>query len=212
MTLTRFAEIAAQNMADFEVVDEGSPAAKMMAERAKERHDAWRKAVIAKVGVRAGAAAMNDPRPEFGLKAVEAWLQRRSSEHLMLRGAVGCGKSTAAAWAVRHWLEPDMKRGTVAWLHPNALVSAVMHEYDPASPRLAEHVVVDDVGTETKADFTDALCQLLDRSGVVVLMTTNMGKADFAKRYDARLIDRLRGSTLAVDIPGGSMRRPVGDF
>ena len=97
---------------------------------------------------------------------------------------------------------------------PDQLVSAVLHAYDPSSPALAPLVVVDDVGTETKPGFAEALSELLDIDGVQVVMTCNLSRVDFAARYgkDLRLINRLRSTTEVHDIPGGSKRQHVGDF
>lgn len=161
-----------------------------------------------------------DPRnPEWvATQAVANWIRNGCKKHLVLMGAVGCGKSVAAATAVKHWVEPGEGFTAVAWLDPDQLVSAVLHDYADNAPKLKPYVVVDDMGTETKSDFAIALCKLLDRQGHKLVITTNLALAHkdpaktFAGRYDERLRDRMRDTCAAVIVPGGSKRSQVGGF
>jgi DNA replication protein DnaC len=144
-------------------------------------------------------------------KAVVDWLDMQSGRHLCLFGAVGCGKSIAAAYAVKQWVQHSS--GNVSWLRPNDIVSAVMHSYDDASPKLRAKVVIDDVGFNEKPEFSDALCELLDRPGHTLLMTSNLREDQFRDRYkDPRLIDRLNDTAIAMRVKGGSRRAGDGGF
>jgi len=178
--------------------------------RRRERETAW-KATFLKHAPLRGTEAAWQPKPTFATSAVFEWLANGDGQHLMLRGGVGSGKSTAAACAVKHWTEPGTDRGSVVWLKPDQLTSAVLHGYDPSAPKLARHVVLDDIGRETKVNFEEAWCDLLERRDHVVVMTTNLTKKQLRERYDLRVIERLIATTRAVDVPGRSMRRG-GDF
>jgi hypothetical protein len=188
----------------------------------------WRRRYRSAAPVRVADAAW-DARDTPAVLTVRDWL-KDPSRHLVLRGGVGCGKTTAACVAVKHWVEPASllmgndfdyppgvridwhERHDVAWLRPDQLVSAVLHDYDESSPKLRPYVVVDDMGVETKGDFAAALCELLDRSGHTVVITTNLTKARFRERYDLRLLDRLNDTARAIDLPEKSMRRQDGGF
>jgi DNA replication protein DnaC len=74
-------------------------------------------------------------------------------------------------------------------------------------------VAIDDVGRETKAEFSEALCAFIDDCAARVIMTTNLTKAQFRERYsDPRLLDRMREVGQAVDLKGVSRRRQSEDF
>lgn len=149
------------------------------------------------------------------------------TRNLVLRGGVGTGKTTAACIAVSKYLAPRVTKAAgeygpymitsrhsreVSWLRPDELVSAVLHSYDSSSPKLASMLIVDDMGRETKADFPEALCTILDSGRHRLLITTNLTKQQMRERYDLRLIDRLNEHCVAVDVPGKSMRRQDGGF
>lgn len=163
------------------------------------------------------------------LLGVRKWLGDGCQHALVLRGGVGTGKTSAACFAVRHWSEPKVywdegraepredpasSAPRVTWLRPDQLVSAVMHDYDERSPRLHRYVVIDDLGRETRAEFVECLCELFDRDGHVVLVTTNMTKEQMRERYkrEPRLMDRLRDRARPLDIGHDTLRRKTGDF
>lgn len=162
------------------------------------------------------------------LIGVQRWLADGGRHALVIRGPVGVGKTSAACFAVRQWCEPKVHlngggepveeptsaKPRVTWLRPDQLVSAIMHDYDERSPRLHAHVVIDDLGRETRAEFIECLCELLDRDGHTLLITSNLTKPQMAKRYEKepRLIDRLKGQARALDLEGASLRPQGGDF
>lgn len=144
------------------------------------------------------------------IDGVNAWLPKSAGETpshgLILRGAVGTGKSIALAYAVGRLGLP------FCWLRPDELVSAVLHAYADGAPKLQPVVVVDDIGRETKADFTEALCVVLDDRSRLLLGSTNLHKLAMREHYDQRLLDRLCARCIAFDVPGASLRPRAGDF
>lgn len=189
----------------------------------------WRMRYDAAAPVRNAKLAW-DAQVTPAVQAVLDWYTQGHKRHLVLRGGVGCGKTTAACVAVKMWCEPsDVRRReemqycagmwnendvkhSVSWLRPDQVVSAVLHDYDEKSPKLRSLVVIDDVGLESRADFTTALCELLDRSGHTLVITTNLVKKTMRERYDLRLLDRLNDTARAIDLPEKSMRRQDGGF
>lgn len=184
--------------------------------RDAEKLKKWRDAVTSACPFLAAEIAMGDHVLQTpALVSVASWLKNPRGKHLMIRGSVGSGKSVAAAFALRYWLEPGMSRGVggVSWLSPDDVVSGVLHSYDQNAPKIGRRVVIDDLGTETKADFQHAFEKLLDRTGVQLLVTTNLRKADFVPpAYAPRLVSRLRGTMDAADVPGVDLRGSSDDF
>jgi DNA replication protein DnaC len=151
--------------------------------------------------------------PWPGVKAVDTWLEGGCKRHLCLFGGVGTGKSLAAAHAVKHWVRQAFPAPSVAWLKPNQFVSAVLHDYDEKSPRLGRYTVIDDMGFNEKPEFADALCDVLERPGLTLLITCNLRSDQFKERYkDPRLIDRLNHYAMAIRLKGNSRRRQDGGF
>jgi DNA replication protein DnaC len=211
------------------IAEQARKAEEQLARKAAYELRVWRERYKRSAPVRIADAAW-DARDTPAVLAVRDWVQD-TARHLVLRGGVGCGKSTAACVAVKHWCDPtdklyvsdrewptagvwfDQHMGhDVSWLRPDQLVSAVLHDYDEKSPKLRSYVVIDDMGVETKGDFAAALCELLDRPGHTLLITTNLKKQQFRDRYDLRLLDRLNDTSRAIDLPEKSMRRQDGGF
>jgi DNA replication protein DnaC len=165
------------------------------------------------------AKSMPDHNPELehpdfyaGTQAVLNWIANGCPRHLVLIGAIGCGKSIAAAVAVRHWVEPKRFQ-PVSWMTADELVSAVFHSYSDESKRLCRYVVVDDMGDERKADFEEALRKLLEQQDHKIIITTNLAMKHkdpaktFRGRYTrGRLLSMMRAKCKAIVIPGGSRR------
>lgn len=195
-------------------------------ERKREiaKQQAWRDRVASAVPLRVARNLGEALEQTPAVKAIDSWLLGGRSTDIVLRGGVGTGKSTAAAYAVKRLVEPptpDLLEGnfyiphqpfTCCWLRPDALVSAIMHAYDDKAPKLAPYVVIDDLGRETRSEFVEAFCDLLDREGHTLIITTNLNREEMRKRYDLRVLDRLKERAIAFDIPGESMRKGKGDF
>lgn len=182
----------------------------------RERVERWYERFLQRAPIRGTERAWR-PKDTHSVRAVRQWLRanakarkRGADMHLMLRGGVGAGKSTAAACAVKYWTEYPEERGSCVWLKPDQLVSALHHAYDPTSPQLARWIVLDDIGRETKPGFEEALTEMLEKRGHTLLMTTNLTYEEMRDRYDRRVMDRLRDTTTAVDVPEESMRQGEG--
>jgi DNA replication protein DnaC len=160
------------------------------------------------------------------VRTVLKWLDEGCPHDLVMRGGIGSGKTTGAMVAAARWTEPDVfvapggeiqerqasKVINVTWLRPDALVSAIKHAYDEHAPKLHKFLILDDLGCETRPDFNDCLCEVLDTEGITILATTNQTKEHMRSRYDPRIIDRLNERARFVDIPGNSMRGKKGGF
>lgn len=190
----------------------------------------WRRRMAARVPKRPAElafAGFDTP----STKAVRDWMASGTDRSLVLRGGVGAGKSTAAALYAKKLLEPtihqvwdfemgrarqrgftDEHEGLAVWLRPDQLVSAVLHDYDENSPKLNHGFVLDDMGRETKSDFTEALCAVLDGGKHKLVITTNETKQQMRDRYDLRLLDRMNELCVAFDVPGKSLRDQGGNF
>lgn len=168
-----------------------------------------------------GDDGSNGDKPENwpATRAVKRWLAGGAYKHLVLQGAVGCGKSVGAAVAVKQWVQPGETFSPVSWLMPEELISAIFHSYDPNAPKLARYIVIDDMGTEKRDDFAVALCKLLDRTGHTIIITTNLAVTHddpaktFVGRYkDPRLISRMNDTCVRYQVPGGDRRSKAGGF
>lgn len=226
----RMAREAEQRMADPSYqAEQDRKAAEKRAAFEEYRARVWRMRYDAAAHVRNAKLAW-DAQGTPAVMAVRDWFEQGHKRHLVLRGGVGCGKTTAACVAVKLWCEPTelvsrdggiYSRGSwnehdvrhdVSWLRPDQVVSAVLHDYDDKSPKLRGLVVIDDVGLESRADFVTALCELLDRSGHTLIITTNLKRQTMRERYDLRLLDRLNDCARAIDLPEKSMRKQDGGF
>lgn len=213
----------ARIMADLESSDEAPTSAEAARQRAAEterdRVRRWYERFLENAPLRGTERAWR-PKNSTSVRAVRHWLRNqagargrgRPSMHLMLRGGGGCGKSTAAACAVKYWTEYPDERGACAWMKPDQLTSAVLHAYDPTAPRLARWIVLDDIGRETKPGFEEAWCSVLETRGHTLLMTTNLTLEKLTERYDERIVQRLRDTAIAIDIPDDDMRDGDGGF
>lgn len=120
---------------------------------------------------------------------------------LALGGAVGVGKSVAAAW----WL---LQGGR--W----ARAADLARPDDELWSRLcgSARVVLDDVGEEyagASGYATARVAELLAHRhahGLATVLTTNLNRAEFAARYGARVDDRLRERGKWIGLVGESLR------
>lgn len=209
-----FARIAAEQMALLgKAPEETAEQRQKREEDARHAHNRqWLEAALEVARLRAVRFIVENPESTgLALEAVRNWQQAPAAPHLLLRGTTGTGKTVAAAWLVRHCTEPRAIRPSIVWLYPDEVVSAVMHRYDDRAPKLGRYVVIDELGTETRPEFTVALSRLLDRDHCSVLMTTNLGRAAFQERYgkDDRFTSRAGGAVEIADIAGKDRRRRI---
>jgi DNA replication protein DnaC len=160
--------------------------------------------------------AWNPKEETEALGVVRDWMAGElGPRHLALIGPKGIGKTIAALHWCKALVEPGKHRGSpVVWLRPDDLVSAVCHQYDPASPRLAKHVVLDEMGEEKREDFLHALRKFLDIDGHKLLITSNLTREQFTQRYsqDVALWDRINSDAQAFYLGGESLRSNDGGF
>ena len=180
-------------------------------EREERKRRVWLDAALDVARLRCVRFICENPDAKsLALDVTKDWYESKDHPHLLLRGTTGTGKSVAAAWLVRERVNPDRKGSkAIAWLYPDDVCSAVMHAWSDTAPKLAPFVVVDELGTETRPEFTTALSRLLDRDGTRVLFTTNLSAADFLARYgkDERFTSRAGGAVRVEDIAGRDRRK-----
>lgn len=198
-----------------------------MEEFAQAKQGKWVNAVKSIAGVQEAEEVFGENQDTEAVRAVRRWLVSKSPRGLCIRGPIGCGKTHAALCAVKAWAEPRivdrqvdadgprmLPGRRVSWLSPDKLISAVLHAYDKDSPALHPYVVLDDMGRETKPDFQEALCRVLESAedgvGRTLLITSNLTKEQMRHRYEPRLLDRLGHFCVAVDVRGPSLRRSGG--
>lgn len=139
---------------------------------------------------------------------VTSWNTKAESV-LVLAGAPGCGKTTAAAiWAMRQSFGVSFLRATTF------AASSRYDAEDRAAWRDASALVLDDLGAEyadAKGNFLVDLDELIDTyygDRKPLLITTNiLDSQAFKQRYGARVSDRLRECGAWYGIGTGSLRR-----
>lgn len=149
------------------------------------------------------------------LEIVDRWAgDPKGRPILVLSGAIGTGKTLAAGVLVA-----NAKTGRV--IAARQLSETVI----PFAAEIARGVqplnltarllVLDDLGTEDpKRDrrWTEAFATFIDARQCHgrTLITSNLKRADFRERYDARIVSRLNASAKAVELVGESMRAKGG--
>lgn len=134
---------------------------------------------------------------------------------LVLSGPVGCGKTTAAAYLLAAYEAPWARHP-----HPPVFVAVSRlirwNRFDDKSMAALERasaLVVDDLGSEYIDDkgaflsFFDGLLNARYADWLPTVITTNLTASQFAGRYGARSVDRLREVGQFVEISAASMRR-----
>lgn len=151
------------------------------------------------------------------LNATRGWLGAPRRPILVLCGSVGVGKTLAGGWAIA-------ARGGL-FLRATEIgkrMEPYQHEkrdgVEILFPRSSgEVVVLDDLGLEDLSDrrTRDGLIRFVEerasRRDLRTLITSNLPRASFRERYDARFVERLNHYAVAVDVPGPSKRR-AGDL
>lgn len=154
-----------------------------------------------------------------------------SARMLVLSGARGCGKTTAAAWIAGHRIKPMtpaeakeealcLRIGGVFAPHDgrrfidvSRLTRASRYSDDAMRPlETVGLLVIDDLGMEyadEKGSFLATLDGLINcryASDLRTVITTNLPAAEFKKRYGERVADRIRECGSFVELGGPSMR------
>lgn len=149
-------------------------------------------------------------RQTEALRVAHAWLQGPRSVLAMI-GDHGTGKTTAAG----HACVARLPKGSVAYVKEPTLARwSMFARYDREWKLAVEAatLVLDEAGTAEERDLPSARAGTLrmidDRlgRGRKTIWIGNLTKADLARRYDARLLDRLREHGFVAEILGESIR------
>jgi DNA replication protein DnaC len=215
---TPLSEAIARAKADLETVVNNDQVQRELAEskrRADAEHAAQWRSNLQHYAPVVGWESAWSARATEAVEYVREWMRGDyGDKHLALFGPVGNGKTVAACVWVKSLVAPGCKGNPVVWLRPDDLVSAVCHAYDPASPRLARNVVLDELGEEKREDFVHAFSKFLDRTGHRLLITSNLTRAEFKARYsrEPKLVSRLEHLAQAFFLGGESLRERTGGF
>lgn len=142
--------------------------------------------------IRAVSAAQEADETKPCIRAVAEWQRSESHCLLVLSGQKGAGKTVAAAWwALR-------QTGAVEFVTAEKFVTS--SSFDGTRDRWvnAEALVLDDLGVEYQdvkgaaSSALDALVNEFYSHGRPLIMTTNLGRAEFKTRVGERIADRIR--------------------
>lgn len=160
----------------------------------------------------------NEFESSEAVSAVKAWISVAGGSSpfrtplvekpwLVIIGGVGSGKTFAAGYAFR---ELGSRWSTFATA-PRLAAKIDPWQGEDRNERVnADSVLVlDDLGTEKDASgrFGEAFLRVLNaRADYPLLITSNMPKAEWRKRYDERAISRLNHRARVVEIATKSLR------
>lgn len=143
-------------------------------------------------------------QPEYAL--VADWLADNHGRGLLLRGAAGRGKTFLARYVLPTLLL-HVERKVAAYYDATAL-----GRYLEEAKR-KPIVIVDDIGTESVykhyGNEIEPFAELVDaaeKSGTLLIVTTNLTLEQLNERYKGRTDDRLASMMSVVDFEGGSLR------
>jgi DNA replication protein DnaC len=149
------------------------------------------------------------------IDAVQRWIDAKGKPILVLLGGVGTGKTVAAAWALAREARRSPYHGA-SYAKIRDLANLFRAGFGEDLKAFERHqgarlLVVDELTTERDADLGRAcLHELIDwrgAKGAPTILLANRTKAEIAKHYDARTIDRLRECAAVVELAGKSMRK-----
>lgn len=143
--------------------------------------------------------------PEY--EEVLDWLHCNHGRGLILSGDCGLGKTLITTKLVPIFLHRAFdKIATVS-------DARSLKETFKAGLHTQPIQVLDDVGEEprvkdygTTHEYLSELVDIADKRGALIIISTNLTKAELAERYGARTIDRLRHNCHFVALKGKSMR------
>ena len=199
----------------------GAEARKKTAENAfrklnEERRAKWLRGYEGMTfGKSTGNPSIGNPSMFFAEKFIRRWTDiLENGLSFTLSGAVGCGKTYAAASIANELLD----RGYRVWMVSTVnLLDRMFYEADIIRNRLAtfELVVLDDFGAERNTEYAaEKMFQIIDdrmRSRLPTIITTNI---DITQPTDnltyQRIFSRLNGEAPQFRCKGGDLRADSG--
>lgn len=137
---------------------------------------------------------------------VASWLENNKRKGLLLMGHLGTGKSLLCSEAIPMLLHTEYKQNyyTVpAWALADKLEQYLKDDI----------CIIDDIGTEPVAMIYgkpvhafSIIAANAEHTGQLLIITTNLNYKELAKKYDLRVIDRIRSITTTIAISGDSFR------
>ena len=146
--------------------------------------------------------------PEY--EEVATWLACSGGKGLLLAGSCGRGKTLLATLVIptilRYYAQKVIYCYAASAITPKELTECMTRKL----------VCIDDIGTEgvlnsygNKIQVVPAIVDEAERTGKLLLLTTNMGGKDILAKYGMRTADRLRGLCRIVEFAGDSLRGRV---
>lgn len=134
------------------------------------------------------------------------WLTNNNGKGLLLNGQCGCGK-TLIGYKILPLLIKHYCRKIVSTYEATAI-------NDNPDEVLRKHLIcIDDVGTEdvsvkfgNRRQVFSEIVDSVERSGKLLIVTTNLTHEEIRQRYGERTLDRLREVTTPILFTGNSMR------
>jgi DNA replication protein DnaC len=145
------------------------------------------------------------------------YVKEKNWTTLILSGGVGSGKTVAACLRMDNHFAENPSYFRHDGLFVDASDFARINRYDQdAIDKLAkiDFLIIDDLGIEFADTNGNFLCGLLDvvtkrcRERKHTIITTNLNRPDFERRYDARILDRITETGAFCVGSGKSLRRP----
>jgi hypothetical protein len=183
----------------------------------KDGHDVKRRVQDFRVPERIVEILAQGTDKTDAIQAVDAWANAKPW-CLILSGDKGTGKSVAAAYWLWRFQAAKMQSSQTAkpsWFRVNDLMLMGNYNTDLRELWYSSRLVLDDVGNEfqdAKGSLAAMLYGIVDhRHGDMLktIITTNLTLDEMKKRYDPRIMDRLREGAEFVNILGTSMRAPT---
>lgn len=173
----------------------------------------------------ANAIIRDELRPTKALDVVRRWLRNPEAPPiLVLVGGYGSGKTVAAGWALATHYSGTYVRAVDFAMRAEPYTNDLSRGVTPLDVKRPALLILDDLGTERRKAggepdprFAPALYDVFDqRLGTLqngqprrTLITTNLGKEAFIKRYaaDERNVSRLRRDAYFAPCGNVDLRR-----
>lgn len=180
----------------------------------RERHESLRREMLDQCGieplldVQGIEAVVRDACEQTdALRMVRQWLAGRIPV-LVLLSDPGLGKTVSAAWALTRHAGLYQKANELARLRSS---------FEPADQDAWKRylrsglLVVDELGVEDRGakEMLGAVIDARQRPSRRTLLLSNLSRVELERRYDARMLDRLRAIGVFRSIRGASMRKSL---